>query len=311
MAPFKPPIKVDLNRHVPWYKNDTLIQVVCFLSFVLFYLDLSLYIAAEYYEQGHYFWFAFQLCFFYNYVILLFWKAVTTVVLTVLVCLVLLICLMHNAQGICNKYWEFIWDNLWKPLKISTLNLWPLSPLLGFNHLYPLCYDREFKRGIKDKFLIRLYITVLHELIRSGGSIVLQIYSLVEGYRTHEAIMIISLILNLLLFLKGKLLILSWCHSMINPKSITTGRKILQYLIVICEIPCIVTSFLALLRFNRIVALIVYLSVFLMNVLYTLMLRVTGLNTDELHMKNYCITMHDYLCLVCIRIFMVRKLRNF
>lgn len=169
----------------------------------------------------------------------------------------------------------------------------------------------EYRDGKVDSFRLRIYITVLHEVIRSGGSIVLQIYSIIEGYEVRNWVIIASLWVNGILFLKSKIMILLWCQSLSDLGNIPRGRKFMQYIIVIFEIVWIAVTFLAILRSSKITALIVYAWVFLLNMFYTTALMRTDLVGDDEIIMNYCVTMNDYLCLISIRVFMVRKITYF
>jgi len=147
--------------------------------------------------------------------------------------------------------------------------LWPLSPLLGFNYLYPICFDMEYRKGINDGIKIRFYITILHELIRSGGSLILQSYSLIEGTDIENYIIITSIVLNCILFVKCKLIIIYWLYNMIEKLNMNKLRKNLQVLLILFEPICIISTLLAMARFSKIWGMIAYAIILVYNVLYT------------------------------------------
>mmetsp|Transcript_32701 Transcript_32701/g.28969 ORF Transcript_32701/g.28969 Transcript_32701/m.28969 type:complete len:103 (+) Transcript_32701:2-310(+) len=84
MAPRKKPIVVDLNKDKKLYEYTTFIQIFGLLSFFLFYADFSIYIAIKYFEADDYYWFSFQTAFYFNFIILLIWMAISLIVFLIL-----------------------------------------------------------------------------------------------------------------------------------------------------------------------------------------------------------------------------------
>ena len=59
------------------------------------------------------------------------------------------------------------------------------------------------------------------------------------------------------------------------------------------------STFLAFLRYGKLFSLFFYVCVLAINVFYTIILKPEKMKTDEEKMRDYLITMHDYLWLLC------------
>jgi len=141
MAPKRKAIVADVSRYTPWYKWLSVVQVAWLLSWILFYVDFSLYIASEFFEQEDYFWFSFQIIFYYNFLIFWMWNLVALIIISSIFLLSWLICLFDNSKAIWKAYKMYFFNSIWIPVKTAVFNFWPLSPFLGLNYLYPLCRD--------------------------------------------------------------------------------------------------------------------------------------------------------------------------
>lgn len=135
--------------------------------------------AVEYFKDDDYYWFSIQTIFFLNFALLLLWM-LTSLILFITLSLLTLAC-SSDSKGAIKFMRKYLKEKFWVPFKYSIIYLWPLSPFLGLIYLYPLCCDMEYRKGISDKIKIRFSITILHEMIRSGGSLILQPYTLAGG----------------------------------------------------------------------------------------------------------------------------------
>ncbi|CAI2365583.1 unnamed protein product [Moneuplotes crassus] len=266
-----------------------------------------------------------------------------------------IICCQQCSKNHFHFLKKFIKKKFLIPLKYSIYCWWPLSPLLGLNYLYPLCHDNEYKKEIKDSLRIRIYITLMHELIRSGGSVILQSYSLIEGTKAPDYLMIISITINAICFFKCKMI---YCYQSVKGIENLNGcRKFLQYCIIIVETGAILSSLISITRYGKFWGLLIYFIALIVNIYYTMKIEnddekriiekqkkdakenkekqrdneVSRCNenvedaeevddeielkeeliSDRLIIKDYAITMHDYICLICIRVFRTRLISNY
>lgn len=320
--------QLNIDRSIPWYKNDCiLIGAWLFLLLIIFF-DPSIYIMIWYYRQGDYYWFVLQLSLYYNFIILWVWTFLYFVIFIVFSVLYLLFTWGADGDKTCENLTLFMKESIFIPFKLCIKSYWMLGPLLGLTYWYPICHDLEFKNNTNEKFRMRLYVTFMYEMIKSGGSIVLQIYSLREGSEIAVVWVSISIFLNVILFVKTKISILYITYSLANMSYITPCRRVVQYCIAIFEVFWIASTFLTFCRFGKFTAMLLYWIVLGFNIFYTILLRrkinadgskaqeqpdllTKDLNTDEDKLKNFLITLHDFLWLVCIRTFLIRRVEYF
>ena len=140
-------IKIDSSCMCP-------LQIRSFFSFLLFYAELNHYIAVSYILNNDYYWFSFQTCFWYNFIILLIWILLSFVIYTVWWLILLILDCWDSSKTHNGNFIAFIKDSIYEPIKMAIINLWPLSPFLGLIYLYPICLDIEFSKLYIYKILL-------------------------------------------------------------------------------------------------------------------------------------------------------------
>ncbi|CAI2366419.1 unnamed protein product [Moneuplotes crassus] len=331
--------------------NVAVVQFLAVLFCFIFYGEIiSVVIAVNYIIDQHYYWFAFQMLFYFSYAIFLLWTSISFLVYIVFFQGYVWLC-MDGEDEFKNDLCKIFRKNTFLiPLKQSIYEFWPLSPLLGINYLISLCSDKEIRDGIKAKVKIRLYITMMHEFIRSGGSIILQSYSLREGHNINKYLMIASISINFICFLKYKII-----YSLLSIDSAShtsLWRKILHLTLMVVEVGAILSSLIAITRYDKILGILAYFSVIFINICYTCLIESQnekdhfnaqqkkkneeildkkvesegdksqgeisfvfkegkGIYKDNVVIMKECtIMIHDYMSLICIKALMIKSMAN-